>query len=545
VYGSLAGAELAERDYLLTSTRARLEEYRALKADVEASLDRLGALTADNPVQQQNLAELRSLVAARLGNIADSLKAFASSGLPAARAVLGQTRDRDVTQQVRRQAEVMDGLERRYLIERQASAARVRATTLLSLIVTLAVAALVFTALFAGIRREMRARGQSERELKDTNRFLDSLIENLPVMVVLKDVKDFRFIRQNRAFERLLGFERGELAGRTAHELFTAAEADFMVEKDREALATGGLVEIPEQSIHTRQHGTRTFHTMKLPVRGLDGKAQYLLSISVDITPRKLAERAVYELNAALQTKAAQLQTINRDLESFSYSVSHDLRAPLRGIDGFAMMLEEDYAEKLDSEGRRYLSVIREASRRMGELIDDLLAFSRIGKQPVLTHEVDMAGLVREVIREVLHTHGGNPPDVLLGELPPARADSGLLRQVWVNLISNAVKYSSKSERPRIEIAAACVEGEVRYSVRDNGVGFSMEYAGKLFGVFQRLHRLDEFSGTGVGLAIVHRIITRHGGRVWAEGTPGDGALFGFALPASTSTPPTNSHPMH
>ena len=534
VYGSLAGAELAGRDYLLTTNPARLEEYRKLKGDVDANLDRLGRLTSDNPVQQRNLGELRSLVSARLGDIADGLDAFANSGLAAARGVLAHGRGLNLTEQVRRQTAVMDGLERGYLVDRQASAAKVRATTLFSLIITLAVAAVVFVALFAGIRREMGARRRSQEELLEANHFLDSLIENLPVMIVIKDVKKLTFVRQNRAFERLLGFERSELTGKTAHELFAPEEADFIVEKDREALAAGGLVEILEQSLHTR-HGTRTFHTMKMPIQGQDGKAQYLLAISVDITQRKLAEHAVYELNAALQVKAAQLQTSNQELESFSYSVSHDLRAPLRGIDGFAMMLEEDYSDKLDPEGRRYLSVIREASRRMGALIDDLLAFSRLGKQPVLTYEVDMADLVREVVGEVLRSHSGNPPEVLVGELPPAHADSGLLRQVWVNLISNALKYSSKSERPRIEVAGARIDGEIRYSIRDNGVGFDMEYVGKLFGVFQRLHRADEFSGTGVGLAIVHRIISRHGGRVWAEGNVGLGAMFAFALPAAAS----------
>jgi PAS domain S-box-containing protein len=531
VYGSLAGTELAERDYLITANPARLEEYRQLKGDVEESLVRLERLTLDNPDQIRNVRELRALVSAHLNDIAAGLDAFASSGLAAARAVLARSRDRGVALKVHRQADLMDGLEQRYLTEREAAAAKVRATTLISLIVTLAVAALVFVALFAGVHREMRARRRSENELRGANRFLDSLIENLPVMVVMKDVQTLSFVRQNRAFEQMLGFERSELAGKTAHELFSAEEADFIVAKDREALAAGGLVEIPEQTIHTRQHGTRTFHTMKTPILGPDEKPQYLLAISVDITRRKLAESAVYELNAALEAKAAQLETTNRELESFSYSVSHDLRAPLRGIDGFALMLEEDYSGQLDAEGRRYLSVIREASRRMGALIDDLLAFSRLGQKPMVTHEVDMAALVAEVVKEVLHSHENARPEIIVGALPPVHADSGLLRQVWANLIANAVKYSSKSGQPRIEVSGVLADNEIHYFIRDNGVGFDMAYVDKLFGVFQRLHRTDEFSGTGVGLAIVHRIISRHGGRVWAEGTVGRGAVFAFALP--------------
>jgi light-regulated signal transduction histidine kinase (bacteriophytochrome) len=248
-----------------------------------------------------------------------------------------------------------------------------------------------------------------------------------------------------------------------------------------------------------------------------------------------LAERAILELNAALGANAEQLKATNKELESFSYSVSHDLRAPLRAIDGFAMMIEEDCADRLDDEGRRYLSVIRENSKRMGMLIDDLLTFSRLGRLPVSTREVDMDSLAREVMTEVLGPHGGAGPRIEVGSLPPAHGDPGLLRQVWANLLANAVKYSSKNSQPRIEVSGRRDGAENCYSIRDNGVGFNMAYADKLFGVFQRLHRADEFSGTGVGLAIVHRVITRHGGRVWAEGEVDRGAVFSFALPAGGS----------
>jgi light-regulated signal transduction histidine kinase (bacteriophytochrome) len=200
-------------------------------------------------------------------------------------------------------------------------------------------------------------------------------------------------------------------------------------------------------------------------------------------------------------------------------------------------MMEEDYQGKLDAEGMRYLKVIRENSRRMGALIDDLLAFSRLGRLPVAATDINVEALVHEVIEEVLQAknrdHGipAAAPQISVGTLPPARADRSLLRQVWTNLISNALKYSSKVPQPRIEITGSEAGDESRYSVRDNGVGFSMQYAEKLFHVFQRLHRADEFSGTGVGLAIVHRVVTRHGGRVWAEGKVDQGAVFSFALP--------------
>ena len=234
------------------------------------------------------------------------------------------------------------------------------------------------------------------------------------------------------------------------------------------------------------------------------------------------------ELEATVRRRTAALETANAELESFSYSVSHDLRAPLRAVDGYARMLEEDYAAHLDEEGRRLLSVVRQSSQRMGRLIDDLLAFSRLGRQEPSKQLVDMAELATEVVNEL---RDGSSASVQLAELPRARADRALMRQVWFNLVGNALKYSAKRNDARIEIGGRREAGENLYWIRDNGVGFDMRYVGKLFGVFQRLHRSDEFDGTGVGLAIVQRVVARHGGRVWAEGKPGDGACFHFSLP--------------
>jgi signal transduction histidine kinase len=226
------------------------------------------------------------------------------------------------------------------------------------------------------------------------------------------------------------------------------------------------------------------------------------------------------------------LQSANRELESFSYSVSHDLRSPLRSIDGYAQMLEEDFSEKLDDTGRRCIRTIRGGSQRMAALIDDLLTFSRLSRQSLTRTRVDMTALARRAAAEVLETQPDPKPAVDIPELPSVAGDPALLRQVWTNLISNAVKYSSKAASPHVEVRAACEEGRVRYEVQDNGVGFDMKYADKLFGVFQRLHSMDEYPGTGVGLAIVHRIVSRHAGAVTAQGERGKGATFQFTLPS-------------
>jgi light-regulated signal transduction histidine kinase (bacteriophytochrome) len=235
------------------------------------------------------------------------------------------------------------------------------------------------------------------------------------------------------------------------------------------------------------------------------------------------------ELERRVTERTAELKSANRELESFSYSVSHDLRSPLRAIDGYSLMLEEDYADKLDDEGRRLLRVIRDSSGHMARLIDDLLRFSQLGRKPLAMASLDMTGLAKEVIQDFSSAHP--TARIELGSLPSISGDRSLFRQVWTNLISNALKYSSRRTMPYVEIGGRAEEAENVFWVRDNGAGFDMKYYEKLFGVFQRLHRSDEFEGTGVGLAIVQRVVNKHGGRVWAESGVGEGAVFRFAFP--------------
>ena len=278
------------------------------------------------------------------------------------------------------------------------------------------------------------------------------------------------------------------------------------------------------------------------------GRVYGLLAASFVLAVLLLQNGRLYALLAAAhaseqhertraEQRTAELTAANRELDAFSYSVSHDLRAPLRAGDGFSRMIEEGYAGRLDDEGRRLLSVVRESSRRMGRLIDDLLDFSRIGRARLAKARVDMSALVREVCGEL----GDAPAGIELGAVPEGYGDRALLRQVWANLLQNAVKYSGKRTDAHIEVGGRSAGGEAVYWVRDNGVGFDMKYYDKLFGVFQRLHGANEFPGTGIGLAIVQRVVTRHGGRVWAEGRMGEGAVFYFALPAEESDQTTGS----
>ena len=254
--------------------------------------------------------------------------------------------------------------------------------------------------------------------------------------------------------------------------------------------------------------------------------------LAVAIGNARLYQR-VQRLNAELEQRVRErtsaLEAANKELESFSYSVSHDLRAPLRAVDGYALMLAEDYGDRLDDEGRRLLKVVRASAERMGQLIDDLLRFSQIGRRPLALATLDMRALAGEVVAEATQL---NPlASIELGALPEVTGDRALLRQVWANLVGNAIKYSARAASPRVEISGHSNERESIYTVRDNGAGFDMRYYEKLFNVFQRLHGEDEFPGTGVGLAIVQRVVARHGGRVWGEGAIGKGASFHFALP--------------
>ena len=247
----------------------------------------------------------------------------------------------------------------------------------------------------------------------------------------------------------------------------------------------------------------------------------------------KRAQQLATAVNDLSQSQAA-LKASNDELEAFTYSVSHDLRAPLRAVGSYALMLEEDYNEVLDDNGKRLLRVIRQSGVKMGMLIDDLLNLSRLGKKELRKSRVDMAELLPRVIDELTKLNPTNA-EIVIGPMPLVLADSALLNQVLVNLLGNALKYSAKVEKPRITIAAREANGEVEFSISDNGAGFDMHYANKLFGVFQRLHHEKEFEGTGVGLAIVKRIIDRHKGRIWAQAEPGKGATFYFTLPAYVS----------
>ena len=292
-------------------------------------------------------------------------------------------------------------------------------------------------------------------------------------------------------------------------------------EGGRPAQVSGIVQDITEQK--------RVEAELRRSVAELDLSRRALLSLVED---QKRAEAEVRRLNADLEQRVrdrtAQLEEANRELDAFAYSVSHDLRAPLRAVDGFARILVEDYGTKLDAEGQRLCAVVSDSARDMGRLIDSLLSLSRIGRASLRPARVDMGKLVAQVFDNLVAPADRARLDFRVADLPEAEADPALIRLVWQNLLSNAIKFTAKREHAIIEVRASIDGPDVVYSVRDNGAGFDMQYADKLFGVFQRLHSVQEFEGTGIGLATVQRIVRRHGGRVWAEGRTNEGAVFFF-----------------
>jgi len=377
-----------------------------------------------------------------------------------------------------------------------------------------------------GIARDVTERKQAEDALRENMRRLQTVVTGAPIVLYSFDRNGVFTLSEGRGLAGM-GLKSGEIVGRTVFDVY--GDQPLAIAALRRALAgetfteelsfpAGGTYEVSHTALHNAA-----------------GDYAGTIGILVDITERKQAEMAIRQLNEELESRVKertqQLEEANKELEAFAYSVSHDLRAPLRAIDGYSGILLEDYRDSLDDEGKRVCNVVRTEIQRMGMLVDDLLSFSRLSRSHAQATTIRMAALVDSVLNETVSPESRSRIDFAIEELPDATGDPSLMRQVWANLISNAVKFSSKRSRPRIEIRGRRSGNEIEYFVRDNGAGFDMKYAAKLFGVFQRLHSGREFEGTGVGLAIVQRIVHRHAGRVWAEGETDRGATFYFTLP--------------
>ncbi len=391
--------------------------------------------------------------------------------------------------------------------------------------ISLMVGAMVFV-MVAISWRTLRELQRIEGDVRQARAVLDAIVENIPHMIFVKDGRDLRFSRFNAAGERLLGIKREDLVGKTDFDLFPKQQAARFQEEDRATLAGNAIVDIPEEEIDTKS-GKRWLHTVKVPVEGTG--EPFLLGISEDITERK---HAADELRQAKETAEAT----SKELEAFSYAVSHDLRAPLRSIDGFSLALLEDSGHRLEADGQDHLRRVRAAAQKMAGLIDDLLNLSRVSRQEMKREPIDVSALAASVVSELRRAHRARQVEVVIAPGMATVGDARLIEVLLENLIGNAWKFTGKRPAARIEIGGIDIADERCFFVSDDGAGFDMAYVGKLFGAFQRLHAASDFegTGTGIGLATVQRIAHRHGGRVWAQGAVGKGATFTFTLATAT-----------
>jgi len=375
--------------------------------------------------------------------------------------------------------------------------------------------------------RDITERKRSEAALRESEERYRLLFEGNPHPIWVFDLETLAFLAVNQAAVLRYGYSREEFLGMTIKDIRPAEDVLAL-------LANVSTADPDESTSGPWRHRKKDGEIIDVEIAShqlvFAGRNAEIV-LANDITERKQAEDAINHLNKNLEARGQQLEQANKELEAFSYSVSHDLRAPLRAIDGFSRILLEDYSDKLDEDGNRVLEVVRKNAQNMGQLIDDLLAFSRLGRKAVEPTPIDMTDMAKSVYEELKAFNSAHPAQLRIHDTPSASGDRTLIRQVFVNLLSNATKYSRKKKRPLIEIGGRTENGNNIYYVKDNGAGFDMQYANKLFGVFQRLHGPEEFEGTGVGLAIVQRIIHRHGGKVWAEGKVNEGATFYFTLP--------------
>jgi signal transduction histidine kinase len=522
IYHLLAG----ERD------ARQLQRARQANNEVPALLGQLGEMTRDNATQQAAIAALGNVANGRLALLEQALARIERGDRPGAVAALHDAAvlfpmDEQIDTVVRNEGSVL--MERRAHARTSAfESALVLAITSIAQIVLLAIIVLVSE---RQIARRMRAETRESQAVHRSQMIVQAVREP----IALLDAQ-LRTLLVNTAFSELYDLPQDEHRHlRLLQEVGEGAWTDgALLQRLRDVL-------LHDRELWDYELVQRTFggvdryvlvNARRLQQHESD-EPVLLLTVS-DVTARALVEQQVNELNRQLEGKVAQISDVNRELEAFSYSVSHDLRAPLRHIAGFTGKLKRHLEQHLDDTSAHYLEVIGTSSMRMAQLIDDLLVFSRLGRGALRLQAVDMQSLVDEARALAESEAGERRIEWAIDPLPIVIGDENMLRTVWQNLIGNAVKYTSRRELAKIAIAVERDrDGEYVFTVTDNGAGFNMEYASKLFGVFQRLHRASEFPGNGIGLANVRRIVARHGGRVWAEAEPDRGASFHFSLPAT------------
>ncbi len=529
----LEAATLSETATPDAAFEARIEESLAAIPGIQRTLH---DLTQDNPRQQANLVELDIAIRHRIdianGIAADHLQTSRSA------ANIAQANNRYPVRNIL--TRIIDR-ERQLLVARQAESDRQsRMINVLGIAFTALQLALL-TLMTVLIQRQQRHRLAAEHEQRKASSRAEAVMHTIRDPIALIDGQQ-RVVMHNAAFDELYADGDEDISGRPLASVAGGAwnRADLL-QRLRDVVGRNRELWDFEHPQTTIDGAKRTMLLNARPMRLPDQPTQVALLTVSDVTAQKAAEQHIQELNHQLAGKVAQVTDVNRELEAFSYSVSHDLRAPLRHISGFADKLRRQLGTDADEKSTHYLGIIDTSAKRMAALIDDLLVYSRLGRSALRLHPVDMQSLVMEVramLDATIEDEGADHHvEWHIAQLPIVVADDNMMRQVWQNLLGNAVKYSSNRETSRIDIDySSAADGDHVFTVRDNGVGFDMAYASKLFGVFQRMHKASEFPGTGIGLASVKRVLLRHGGTITAESTPGEGSIFRFTLPAMPDT---------
>lgn len=682
----LTDAETKQRGYLLTGNEQFLSDCQKSQTQVGDWIRRVRELTSDNPAQQARLDQLEPLIARRLARLNSRIQLRQAQGVQAATQAVSTGEGKQLMDQVWAGITGMKAAENKLLLERQREAQTAARNSLILILAGCGLAGGIGLAAVLLIRRDLQMRTRAERELRESRNVLQSMFDNIPAIITLKDLKG-HYLFVNRRFEEVAGRPRDQINGKTVFDISVKELATLAHERDQTVLKTQKSLEMEETVLYS--DGPRPHRILKFPLWDETGKIYAIGGISTDITEHKKVEqlhlhfhalfeslpglylvlkpdftisavsdaylkatmtqrteilgRGIFDVfpdnpndrdadgasnlraslnrvlrsattetmaiqkydvrrpdgifeerywspinspvvdadghleyiihrvedvtefmlqkqtsiaGTSLQVRLEQMQSeifrssqevqstneklheVNRELEAFSYSVSHDLRAPLRHITGFVNLLQKNAEQSLDERSRRYLNIVSESAQQMGALIDDLLIFSKMSRTELRRTKVASDSLLDEAMNTFQSDLDKRQINWKIGTLPEVEADLSMLRQVWINLIGNAIKYSRTRNPAEIEINCATSDnGEFIFFVRDNGVGFDMQYVDKLFGVFQRLHRAEEFEGTGIGLANVRRIVSRHGGRTWAEGKVDGGATFFFSLPKTVNEP--------
>lgn len=514
ILSKIEDVELGKRGYVITGDTLFLEPFVKSKKQILNHLTNLKLLTKDNPLQQARMNVLEELVNQELIFFKKVIELRSNQGFEEAKKAVATARGKILMDSIK--STIVDiRNEEQVLLNKRRQKNQDSIDSANSIIYFFQIMIVLFlVALFFVALTTFKTRQKSQDILDKSNQRFTKIFNYSPVAMVITSIEEGQFMYVNDLYCETTGYSREELINKKVVDInmISVDERRKIHEKLKER---GGKEKDIELKIR-RADGKIIEVFFSMQILEIDGKMCYVYGL-VDITERKKIEE--------------KLKEVNKELDSFTYSVSHDLRAPLRAISGYAKILNEDYSSVIDAEGRRVVNVISNNAKKMGQLIDDLLAFSRLGRQSIVSVRIDMTSIIQSIKEDLLLFSNHNNIHITIQELINPTGDSNMIKVVMTNLLSNAIKYSSKKDEILIEIGSYRKEKNIVYYIKDNGAGFDMQYYDKLFGVFQRLHSTTEFEGTGVGLAIVQRIIKKHGGKVWAESKPDVGSTFYFSLP--------------